>query len=143
MALTGGINLTDARSATTRREFELVGATVAVANADLLLIKADLLNLVDAGCDGVYYREVTQLADAASANANLDAGLTIGVTFVSGAKGTLHVPSPILSKVQADRSIALDDVQLLAYVAHFQALGKATVNGGEVVSTIRYARLDR
>jgi len=108
-------------------------STALEAVTDLQLIRADwIVRAVDAGF-------------AAQAGSNVDVGGTVSglLTDGNGKKGSLKIPGIKAALVNTDGTIKLEDTDMAAYLALFEAAGGSFISDGETVASWIKGTLDK
>jgi hypothetical protein len=148
MAILGSLTLIDAYGRAASRQFEMVDATLADAGTDLTSLRTALTAISDAGYTAENLTEKTTLSVAATAGANIDAGVSVRVRLDDGSVGVIKIPAPKAAKINADGTIDPADADLVA-LGNLLGMDEpttpavATIYNGKKVTSILSAKLDR
>lgn len=137
-----GLTFNDPFSGVSTRSYELVAADFAAARliADTVLLAST--NLSTAGIVEERLTEKITLAGVAGGTSNVDEGLTFQFDLGGPKRASINFPSPVLTVVNSDRSVDLDNALVIAWTAPFLA-GDILISDGEVVADIIKGQLDR
>lgn len=138
------VSLIDDGGRLTRVGIELQGldaASILTAAAGVVADLDAVTNLGVVKADVAF--PLSGVASAAAAGSNTDVGgKARGVSDVDGKTVVLRLPDPIAAAINADYTIDLTNLTVVAYIENFETGGSAFLSDGEQVTSWRYATLD-
>jgi hypothetical protein len=141
------VKLVDSFGRSGRKVYDIEPAVLTLADAITAsnALLADLAAVTDAGIAGyaILYENNTEV-QAAAAGSNLDEGLTMVTISGDGSKDIVKVPCPKSGMFVAGTDVlAIDDTDILAFLANFATAGSFQYSDGENFVSLVSGKLDR
>lgn len=141
---TATITLIDGKNRQCTKRFETETDVLATAQAAVATLVTNLEAITDLGVVIVTYSNADDTeASAADAASNIDTGATFRCRLDNGKIAAHKVPGFPLSKVQTGGNIDVEDADVAAYFANFEAAGAFTLSDGQVITAVLSGMLDK
>lgn len=128
MAFSVTFLMVDAYGRSCNKSYDLRGADYAAATGNVTALLPDVEGVTGARVVSTILSEKIVRTDAATAESNRDAGITLTVLNSLGEKSTLKVPAPEMGYIDPDGTVDITDAEIVAYYENFQSNGSAYID---------------
>jgi hypothetical protein len=142
MAFELSVKMVDDYQRNMSKRFELTAADYATAQTDIATIIAALNAVTDAGVVSYILSEKTAVGDSPTAGANRDEGVTLSVLLQDTEKGSIKIPAPVKTALDANGNLDITDAAWVAFVNLYGSGNEALLSDGDHVIQFLAGQLD-
>lgn len=143
MAFGLSVKLIDSFNRYATKQYQLQSADYAAAVVDTAAVIAALNAVTDMGVVSYIISEKTAVGDSAGVGSNRDEGITLSVLLQDTEKGTLKVPGPIKTGLDANGVLDITTAAWVTYVNLFGAASEAYLSDGDHQIQFLAGQLDK
>lgn len=136
------LTFVDAYDRQVQRRYEVVGADYATARANADLVLAAAQNWTEGYVAKESLAEVSDIAGAFTAGANVDEGATMQFSLGGTKKASISFPMPLKSTINSDSTVDLTDALVLAFTGLITG-GNVLISDGESATAVIKGKLDK
>ena len=143
MAFELSVKLVDAYNRNASKRFEMTAADHATAVTDTATIIAALNAVTDGGVVSYILSEKTAVGDSPTAGANRDEGVTLSVLLQDTEKGSIKVPMPVKTAIDANGNLDITSPAWVTFVNLYGNGNECLLSDGDHVITFLAGQLDK